>query len=88
MVLMLVDLDLESVEKIYLHNLIEDWQHVKRELKEYKGKETLLPHQKEDFKYLKKMKKAYEHIIRYSHCEADSEEILGPKKKKKEKSSA
>lgn len=78
---MLIDLKQETADDIFKKILIEDWSRLKQEVKEYKENENLLPHQQEDFNYSKKLKKAYERIIRYICTSDEADEIIGKKEK-------
>ena len=77
--LMLVEIDQQTLDDMFKKVLVEDWKSIKREIKDLKSREVLLDHHKEDLKYTKKNKKAYERLIRYTHTHDESEEILGRK---------
>ena len=73
-----------AMDEIFNAILLDDWRIVKEEckrtkerLKESQFKENL----KRDLKHDKKVKKAYETIIRYCFSASEAEEILGKKEK-------
>ena len=78
---MLIDIDPETLDDIVRKVLVEDWKRVRHEVRSLKNKETLLPHHEEDLKDMKKVKKAYETLIRYTHKHDEAFEILGKREK-------
>lgn len=79
---MLINIKDETLDDMFRAVLVADWMRVKQEVKELKEKEHLLPHQQEDLAYSKKIKKAYERIIRYVYTHDEAEEIIGKRKNK------
>lgn len=76
-----------AMDEIFNAILVEDWKSVKLECKRMKNRlendqpnpytETL----KRDLKHEKKIRKAYETLIRYCFNASEAEEIIGKKEK-------
>ena len=80
---MLVEIKEEALDDLYRKMIVEDWRLVKQEIKSLKKYENLPPHRQEDLKYSKKLKKAYERIIRYHYTRDEALEIIGKPEKVK-----
>ena len=78
---MLIELKEDTVDEMFRKMIVEDWKRVKQEIRRLKEHDSLLPFQREDLEYNKKIKKAYERIIRYNHTHDEAEEIIGKKEK-------
>jgi len=78
---MKIEIDHEAFDGIFKAILVDDLRAIKEEIKRLKGIETPYQHHKEDLKDQKKLKKAYERLIRYTHTAMEAEEILGKKEK-------
>lgn len=77
---MKIEIDTEFCDQLFKQILVEDWKLVKMELNRLKSIENPLSHHLEDLKIQKKLKKAYETIIRYTHSYDEANEIVGVKK--------
>lgn len=73
---MKIDLNQEFCDQIFKQILVEDWETIKKEIKRLNKFENRINHL-EDIKYQKKIKKAYETIIRYTHSYDEANEIVG-----------
>jgi hypothetical protein len=80
---MLVELKQDALDDLYRKMIVEDWKLIKYEIKSLKGKENLPPHRQEDLDNIKKLKKAYERIIRYHYTREEALEIIGKPEKVK-----
>lgn len=78
---MLVEIKEEALDDLYRKMIVEDWSLIKVEIRDLKRKENLIPCQKEDLVNLKKLKKAYEKIIRYHYTRDEALEIIGKPEK-------
>ena len=75
----------EALDEVFNAILVEDWNNVKDEYKNLKRKakvEPLPPFLQEDLVYTKKVKKAYETLIRYCLPYGRAKELLGEEKMK------
>ncbi len=76
-----------AMDEIFNAILVEDWRIIKEECKRQKQRikndqpNAYTSVLKEDLKHDKKVRKAYETIIRYSFSESEAKEILGKKEK-------
>jgi len=77
---MIVEIDQETLDRVFRQNLVEDLKRVQQDIDRLKVKETLPLHLEEDLRYNKKIKKAYELLIRYNFSYDEAVEILGKKK--------
>ena len=76
---MKVNLNYEAVDGIFKSVLVDDWKSIKAELIEMKALKKqvqLPPHRLEDYKHQKKLKKAYEALIRYYFWSGEAESII------------
>lgn len=78
---MKIEIDITAFDEIFKAIIVEDWQNTKKECDRLKAIENKFTHHKEDLKYQKKLKKAYERIIKYAFTAMEAEEILGKKEK-------
>jgi len=78
---MKIEIDIDAFDDIFKAIIIDDWTNAKSEVNRLKSIDNPQRHHKEDLKYYKKLKKAYERIIRYTHASMEAEEILGKKEK-------
>lgn len=76
---MKLEIDSSAFDDIFKAILIEDWKTVKGEVNRLRSIESPYSHHLDDIKYNKKLKKAYERIIRYVCSHGEAEEILGKK---------
>jgi len=74
---MLVEIDQETLDRMFKQTLVKDWELIKKEIKTLKHKSILLDHHKEELKFMKKTKKSYERVIRYCYSNDEANEILG-----------
>lgn len=78
---MLVEIKEEALDDLYRKLIVEDWKLIKVEIRDLKRKENLIPCQKEDLVNLKKLRKAYEKVIRYHYTRDEALEIIGKPEK-------
>lgn len=78
---MKLEIDVNAFDDIFKAILIKDWENVKGECERLKSIESNFVGHKDEIKYNKKLKKAYERIIRYVCSYMEAEEILGKKEK-------
>jgi hypothetical protein len=78
---MKLEIESDAFDDLFKAILIDDWKKVKGEGMRLRSSENLYPNQKDEIKYNKKLRKAYERIIRYVCTYYEAEEILGKKEK-------
>lgn len=78
---MKIEIDSEAFDDIFKAILVDDWSNINKEIKRLKDIDSPYKHHVEDLKYQRKLKKAYERLIRYTHASYEAEEILGKREK-------
>lgn len=78
---MKIEIETDAFDDIFKAILIDDWKKVKEEGKRLNSSEITFSTHEDEIKYNKKLRKAYERIIRYVCTYYEAEEILGKKEK-------
>ena len=77
-----VNIDPESMDKIIVEVLTQDYDSVMKELTELKSRENLPEYQNEDVKFLSTMLPAFETILTYYMVHSAAQKLISDTRKK------
>jgi len=73
----IVELDLEQIEKIFADQLTEDYRRLKEEIRDLERRiETLRPHEEEDLEDSRKYADAVETLLRYYLPSTEAQKLI------------
>jgi hypothetical protein len=72
----IVKLGYQQRENIFKKMLLEDWDILSKDIRNYKRNELLPPHQKEDLKSWKKYRKGFKKVIKYYFPHDEATKII------------
>jgi len=77
-----VNIDPESMDKIIVEVLTQDYDSVMKELTELKSRENLPEYQNEDVKFLSRVLPAFETILNYYMVQSQAAKLVSTTRKK------